>query len=69
MHIAALGVGESGSGRKESALFRIRLLAQTERKQYKRPGSLTRVTAVGNWEDFCQDGFTLQLTCQGVGVE
>lgn len=52
VHIAALGAGESGSGGKESALFRIRLLTQTERKQHKSTGSLTRATAVGNWEDF-----------------
>ena len=52
VHIVALSVGESGSGGKESALFRLGLLTQTERKQYKSTGSLTRVTAVGNWEDF-----------------
>lgn len=69
MHIAALGVGESGSGGKESALFRIRLLTQTERKQYKSTGSLTHVTAMGYREDFCQDSFALQLTCQGICVE
>lgn len=56
-------------GQAESALFRIRLLTQTERKRHKSTGSLTRVTAVGNWEDFWQKSFTLQLTCRGVRVE
>lgn len=52
VHIAARGVGKSGSGIKEGPLFRIRHLTQIERKQCKSTGSLTRVTAVGNWEDF-----------------
>lgn len=47
MHIAALGVGDPGSGGKESALVKIHLVIQTERKQNKSTGSLTHVTAVG----------------------